>query len=447
MVAVRSGGSDVTCEVMLMNLEGIALAADSAVTVVNARGGGNFSQNGVEKIFILDETAPIGAMIFGLATFGDYPWKTVLSAFLAQSQGAQAQSRPFQGVQDASDRLVAFLAALDSGGAAGLSLTPAAEVNSFRDYVDGFVDRYYVLAIQRADNEKGPFPAEVMDLAFNQLDDEILQDAAYVGGQIVKPQAARVARASIGKATERLAKFLAQHMDAALDRALKRYFANTPVGPELRASLGKLLTQSILVDWLPPAAWYTGLVVAGFGRKDFTPFFVNLRIQGAFGGVVQHRFDSAGAPIAGRSPVVFQSYAQDELIMAFRMGAQRRFIDVAYYASVAGLAQTFNELVGMAAKKDKGLAQEMAAVADRALFQVPAVAFDHAIADRQRLVARTFGPLLDSASLDTLGRHAAKLVQLSILEHELTGSGAVGRPISVLKMEKGKCRLEKDASV
>jgi len=61
-------------------------------------------------------------------------------------------------------------------------------------------------------------------------------------------------------------------------------------------------------------------------------------------------------------------------------------------------------------------------------------------------VARTFGPLLDSASIDVLGRHATKLVELSIIEHELTGSGAVGRPISVVKVEKGRCRLEKDGA-
>ena len=59
------------------------------------------------------------------------------------------------------------------------------------------------------------------------------------------------------------------------------------------------------------------------------------------------------------------------------------------------------------------------------------------MADREAHVARTLGPLLDSASPEGLGRHAAKLVQLSILEHELTGSGVVGRPISVLTMEKG----------
>jgi hypothetical protein len=426
---------------MLMNLEGVALAADSAVTM---QGGGRvrpISQSGVDKIFVLDDASPVGAMVYGLATFDEFPWKTVLQAFSAQANGR------FDGVQDCSGKLTRFLAELDGEGSAGLKVPAAAEVDSFRQYVLGFVDRYYVLVVQRADEAQGPLPASVFELALSQLRDEILEDADYVAEQIVKPPSARVKRAVIGKPTERLSEFLGRHLDTALSRSLKRYFGASVPPDEVREGLARLCAQSVLVDWLPPAAWHTGLVLAGFGRRDFVPFYVNLHIQGAFAGVLQHRYEKVGAPIAGRSPVVFESYAQDELIVAFKSGAQQRFMALAYMAAVAGLAQTFGDMLEVVARKDQALAREAAIIADRALFQVPAIAFEHAMADREAHVARTLGPLLDSASVEVLGRHASKLVQLSILEHELTGSGMVGRPISVLKMEKGKCRLEKDVSV
>ena len=181
--------------------------------------------------------------------------------------------------------------------------------------------------------------------------------------------------------------------------------------------------------------------------KDYTPFFVNLHIQGAFGRGGAAPLEKAGAPIAGRTPVVFESYAQDELIQAFKSGAQHRFTALAYMASVAGLTQTFNDMLTVAARKDPALARELAVIANRAVYAAPAIAIEHAVADREAHVARTFGPLLISASPEGLGRHAAKLVQLSILEHELTGSGVVGRPISVMTMEKGRCRLERDAVI
>jgi hypothetical protein len=285
----------------------------------------------------------------------------------------------------------------------------------------------------------------MLDHALDQLETEILYESDYIAEEIAKPSGQRVNRAVIGEPTPRLADFLARHLDPALTRALQRLVGRSPLPPTLRERLSSLCVRSILLDWLPPAAPVTGLVIAGFGRKDYTPFFVNLHIQGAFGGVVQHRWEKAGAPIAGKAPVVFESYAQDELIQAFKSGAQQRFTALTYMASVAGLTQTFNDMLTLAARKDPSLARELAVIANRAVYAAPAIAIEHAVADREAQVARTFGPLLDSASPEGLGRHAAKLVQLSILEHELTGSGVVGRPISVMTMEKGRCRLERDA--
>jgi hypothetical protein len=431
----------VTCEVMLMNLQGVALAADSAVTVVSGTTPRSLSQTGVEKIFILDEGLPAGAMVYGLATFGEIPWKTVLSAFTAQAPGTVDR------IADYAEGLVTFLGELDSSGGGGLKLTPAAEVDNLRLYVEGVVHRFATLAAQRVQAPNERITAEMLGHALDQLETEILYEADYIAEEIAKPSGQRVTRAVIGEPTARLADFLARHLDPALTRAQQRLIGRSPLPAPVRERLSSLCVRSVLVDWLPPAAPVTGLVIAGFGRKDYTPFFVNLHIQGAFGGVVQHRWEKAGAPIAGRTPVVFESYAQDELIQAFKSGAQQRFTALTYMASVAGLTQTFNDMLAMAARKDPALAQELAVIANRAVYAAPAIAIEHAVADREAHVARTFGPLLDSASPEGLGRHAAKLVQLSILEHELTGSGVVGRPISVMTMEKGRCRLERDVAI
>lgn len=428
-----------TCEVMLMNLQGVALAADSAVTVVSGANPRSLSQTGVEKIFVLDDGLPAGAMVYGLATFGENPWKSVLSAFSAQTAGTLHR------ITDYAEGLVKFLGSLDAAGAGGLKLTPAAEVDNLRLYVEGVVHRFATLAAQRVQPPEQRITLEMLGAALDQLETEILYEADYIAEEVAKPSGQRVNRPVIGEPTPRLAEFVAKHLDPALTRALQRLVGRGPLPVPVRERLSSLCVRSMLVDWLPPASPMTGLVIAGFGRKDYTPFFVNLLIQGAFGGVVQHRWEKAGAPIAGRTPVVFESYAQDELIQAFKSGAQQRFTALTYMASVAGLTQTFNDILAVAARKDPALARELAVIANRAVYAAPAVAIEHAVADREAHVARTFGPLLDSASPEGLGRHAAKLVQLSILEHELTGSGVVGRPISVMTMEKGRCRLERDA--
>lgn len=425
---------------MLMNLQGIALAADSAVTVVSGAHPHGVSQTGVDKIYIIDEGLPVGAMVYGLATFGEIPWKTVLSAFSAQTGGRHAR------VVDFAEGLVGFLGGLDGQGAGGLKLTGAAEIDSLRMYVEGVVHRYVTLAAQRGQGEDNVVTPMDLKLALDQLETEILYESDYIADEIATPAGPRVLRAAIAPPSERMAAFLAKHFDPAMSRALHRHVGRHSLPADINRRLADLAITSMLVDWLPPAAPVTGLVIAGFGRKDYAPFFVNLHVQGAFGGVVQHRWEKAGAPIAGKTPVVFESYAQDELIVAFKTGAQQRFATIAYMASVAGLTHTFNEMLKLAARKDQSLARELEDIVGKSIYALPAVAIEHAVADREGHVARTLGPLLDSASPEGLGRHAAKLVQLSILEHELTGSGVVGRPVSVLSMEKGRCRLVRDAN-
>ena len=66
-----------TAEVGVMNRFGIALAADSAVTI-----GGNVRKiyTSAEKLFLLVEKAPVGAMIYGGATLLGLPWEAIIKA-------------------------------------------------------------------------------------------------------------------------------------------------------------------------------------------------------------------------------------------------------------------------------------------------------------------------------------------------------------------------------
>ena len=53
-----------TSEILILNNNAIAMAADSAVTV-----GGKKTYNGVNKLFMLSNNPPMGIMIFGSAEF------------------------------------------------------------------------------------------------------------------------------------------------------------------------------------------------------------------------------------------------------------------------------------------------------------------------------------------------------------------------------------------
>lgn len=68
-----------TAEIVVMNKNGVALAADSAVTV-----GGRKVYNSANKLFTLSKHHPVGILIYGSATFNDIPWEIIIKEYREQ---------------------------------------------------------------------------------------------------------------------------------------------------------------------------------------------------------------------------------------------------------------------------------------------------------------------------------------------------------------------------
>ena len=70
-----------TAEVGILNRMGVALAADSAVTI--GRGGMEKVYNSANKLFSLSKHHPVGIMIYGGANFMGTPWETIIKTYRA----------------------------------------------------------------------------------------------------------------------------------------------------------------------------------------------------------------------------------------------------------------------------------------------------------------------------------------------------------------------------
>lgn len=80
----------VTAEIAVANRWGIAIAADSAVTVEHWHKNGSQEKvyNSANKIFTLSKWHPVGVMIFNTTTLGGVPWE-VLIKHVRQKLGRQ----------------------------------------------------------------------------------------------------------------------------------------------------------------------------------------------------------------------------------------------------------------------------------------------------------------------------------------------------------------------
>ncbi|MFQ5329143.1 MAG: hypothetical protein ACE5D4_04035 [Thermodesulfobacteriota bacterium] len=90
-----------TAEVGVLNRIGVALAADSAVSIGQAA---DKIYTSADKLFHLSSSAPVGVMINGSANFLGVPWETVIKSFRSEL-GAER----FNFLEQYSDKFIEYL--------------------------------------------------------------------------------------------------------------------------------------------------------------------------------------------------------------------------------------------------------------------------------------------------------------------------------------------------
>ena len=92
-----------TSEVVVMNRMGIALAADSVVSIF-ANGVHKKRHDSVVKLFMLSEKHPVGIMVYNNASLLGVPWETIIKLF-RKSLGEKS----FEMLEEYGHELIKFL--------------------------------------------------------------------------------------------------------------------------------------------------------------------------------------------------------------------------------------------------------------------------------------------------------------------------------------------------
>jgi hypothetical protein len=95
----QPGGNPMTTEIAIMNRQGIALAADSAVTVGRQR-----VWKTANKLFSLAPHNDIAVMAYGSGDFISFPWETIIKSFRLQ-----VGPKKFKTVKECADELIQYL--------------------------------------------------------------------------------------------------------------------------------------------------------------------------------------------------------------------------------------------------------------------------------------------------------------------------------------------------
>jgi hypothetical protein len=237
-----------TCEVAVMNKRGVALAADSAVTL----GNGRKIYHTAEKLFSLSPSIPVAVMTFGAADMMNVPWEIVVKIY-AERLG----SRRFETLDQYAEDFLAFVEGAKT-------LFPPGDQES---HVAGAVravwsslyrDRLAEQVSERPetpDAEQAAALAEIIrrDHEFWVKYDDLEGLGADYGAHVVEAYA------------------------GVIDEAEKDVFEGLKLPPEVRADLRRTVVFMYGKEWFHPAD-ESGVVIAGMGESEPFPALVRYRV-------------------------------------------------------------------------------------------------------------------------------------------------------------------------
>lgn len=415
-----------TSEVVLMNRSAVAMAADSAVTI----SGTNYlkTYQSVDKLFPLVEGQPIGVMIYNNAELMSTPWETIISLYREQARGRSMDTLD----QHAHD-FIRFL-----------SDNPELFPQDQQD-TEFFKHVAVVLSIIAED-----FDYQLRQLAESgqgQVREHISAVFAYVVDELYGDLLKNLdgtARGRLDVFPEGTEDQLLRRYGAEIDeligsliQSIKNEFAVLSVAQDTVKKLREIAVMSVTQDAF--FEHYTGVVFAGFGRRDKFPSMRSFLASSVVLGKLKNRMDRAQDMTADSGPVI-APFAQDRMIRTFLTGmdAQLRMflfgetlkLSSHLVTDVIGRAPAMNDQQRAALLQD--YSQGNLAGALKAFFQS---------IDQFQYHVHTM-PIMRAVSVlpkKELGETAASLIKLNSFQQKVMNSvETVGGPISLATISRNE---------
>ncbi|MFQ5563420.1 MAG: hypothetical protein ACE5FO_07610 [Parvularculaceae bacterium] len=295
-----------TSEVVLMNRQGVAMAADSAVTIAGPQYLKTYQS--VDKLFPLADGQPVAVMIYNNAEIMSTPWETVISLYREQARG-----RPLDTIDAYAEDFMEFLSGnpdlfppdhQDTEFFKHVAVVYSVIAEDFdrqiakfqqtnagrlRDHISGIFE--FVVGQLHADYQRNPDDSPRGDLVcFPQ----------GMGEQIRRRYAREI-----------------EQLIESLVGALKSEYPTFSVSEATLERLREIAVFSVTKDAF--FEHYTGVVFAGFGARDKFPSMRSYLASSVVLGILKRKQDR-GVDMSSDSAPVIQPFAQDRMIRTFLTG-------------------------------------------------------------------------------------------------------------------------------
>jgi hypothetical protein len=309
-----------TAEIVIMNKEAVALAADSAVSLVT--GPAENPQKiftSANKIFGLSGNHTVAFMIYNNAVFLGIPWEPLITRF-----GDSLGPAPLPALADYADRFIGFL-------------------KTEQELITADIEKQYFISL-----------IYTYYLSFRQIFQHNSMEIIRVQGVISEDQIGDIVSEKINEIYTKIndadsvpgidqsrIKDLSKAYDDITTRVISEVFEQLPIPNPARAQLKEIPFMffgkySGPLD--PMVQNFSGIVIAGFGEKEIFPSLVTFAIEGRLSGALKYK-EIENKKITLETGAYVIPFAQREMVDIFMSGIDPRLTD----ALVESLSEIFHE--------------------------------------------------------------------------------------------------------
>jgi hypothetical protein len=285
-----------TSEIAVMNQRAVALAADSAVTLVD--GGVVVVRNDQRKLFHLANGLPVGLMFFGVADMMGHPWEHLIEHFQKRTKPG-----PLPHVGDYAAKFAGMLDNLEE-------FFPRERQKDDYKRLLASVFRYVFQLAQYLRETGGAERAHVSDNA-------ILQEAVEHVWKIYQFREDGSVRRDLACFPPGFAATVARDYADTVDELIAYGFSSFSLGNAALQHLRDIAVFCVVKDLFLEDV--TGLVFAGFGTEERYPVVVTYFLSAIVGGIVK-RAEASVDMIDGEVRSKIRVFADSEVTNAFIRG-------------------------------------------------------------------------------------------------------------------------------
>jgi hypothetical protein len=323
-----------TSEVVLMNRQAVAMAADSAVTISGHQYIKTYQS--VDKLFPLVEGQPVAVMIYNNAEIMSTPWETVISLYRDATRG-----RSLDTLDAYAEDFMNFIS-----GNPELFPPEHQDTEFFKHVavVYSVIAEDFDFQVARfKEQNKGPLKdhlSQIFEFVVGELhrDYTLYPDESPRSNLVCFPQ-------GMGEQVRRRFRGEIEQLIDSLIGSLKADYAGLSLSDATRERLREIAVLSVIKDAFFEA--YTGVVFAGFGARDKFPSMRSYLTSSVILGILKRKQDRAADMSADSGPVV-QPFAQDRMIRTFLTGMDQD-LRMFMYGQTLKLSMTLvSDLIGRA---------------------------------------------------------------------------------------------------